>query len=396
MENLQVLIIEDDPADIVLVRNKLSESDPDSFTLHEAASLIEGLDKLALMHIDVILLDANLPDSQGLEGISTVRANAPDVPIVMLTGSDSELLQRGAVETGAQDYLVKDQWNGKALARTLRYAVQRCRNVKQSTPASESKLGRTIGLMGAKGGVGTTTVACHLAVELHRQTAEPVLLADLNVNAGSVGFLTQAGSPFSILDVFDNIHRLDFTFWTSIVTRISDGLDVLGSPGLYGAAQEPSVGRILHILQCTRQHYAWIVLDLGQLNGFSALLLKKLDELLLVTTFDILALHETRRVVNSLLNHGFNTDSLSIIQNQVPKWSVAGDVLRKVAEMPIRAELCACENELQAAYIKGKLLGEGAKFRKELADLAATLTRSSKARDANWVSNALEKWRMKG
>jgi pilus assembly protein CpaE len=73
--------------------------------------------------------------------------------------------------------------------------------------------------MGAKGGVGTTTFACNLALELRRQADQRVLVANLDVNAGLVSFLMNTGMEHSILDAVANIHRLDHSFWNGIVAR---------------------------------------------------------------------------------------------------------------------------------------------------------------------------------
>ena len=77
-----------------------------------------------------MLLDLSLPDSQGLETLDEVRAGAPDVPVVVLTGNADEALGFEAVKRGAQDCLVKGFPDGKTLARVLRYAIERRRLTK--------------------------------------------------------------------------------------------------------------------------------------------------------------------------------------------------------------------------------------------------------------------------
>ena len=122
---IKVLLIEDDPDDIFLVRDNLAEARGAKFEVECAERLSRGLDRLAAGGIDVVLLDLSLPDSSGTETFLQVHSEAPEVPIVMLTGLDDEGTAFQAVQGGAQDYLVKSQVDSPSLVRSLRYAVER-------------------------------------------------------------------------------------------------------------------------------------------------------------------------------------------------------------------------------------------------------------------------------
>jgi Flp pilus assembly CpaE family ATPase len=369
---LHILLVEDNLGDAVLVQEMLFDAEGAPFTLHRAESLLEGLDKLAQTGMDAILLDLNLPDSEGLETLTAMQAHAPGIPIVLLTGNDDKSLALSAVEAGAQDYLSKDKLTADALVRALRYAVVRYQNRPEPLESGSGPATcRVIALLGGKGGVGTTTVACHLAVELRRQTEHEVLLVDLDTNAGSVAFVMQIKSPYSVLDAADNVHHLDASVWRSMVSQTGDGLDVLCSPGASGTREEISAGRIVHALRFARQHYAWIVLDLGRLNPLSAKLVTSVDEVLLVTTSDVIAVHETGCVVEAMQSLEAVMNAPSLIQNQADKWSSMPDVVKAVIKLPIRAALPECREDLSEAYTKGKLAGETTPFRQSVAALAA-------------------------
>jgi len=85
---------------------------------------------------DVVLLDLTLPDSSGLETVTSIRHSAPDLPIVVLSGMDREDLALGALKEGAQDYLIKGQVNGQALARTILFAIERAHKPRSAPPQS--------------------------------------------------------------------------------------------------------------------------------------------------------------------------------------------------------------------------------------------------------------------
>ena len=121
-----VLVVDDNAADRNLVRLSLSES-PYIYKVECAERLSEGLHKLETEQPDVILLDLNLPDSQGGDTVRRVVDEVPQVPILVLTGSDDDGLALDAMRAGAQDYIVKGQIDSSALTRAMRYAIERHR-----------------------------------------------------------------------------------------------------------------------------------------------------------------------------------------------------------------------------------------------------------------------------
>jgi sigma-B regulation protein RsbU (phosphoserine phosphatase) len=119
-----VLLIEDNEGDADLVRLRLVENDSD-LKIACADRLSTGLAALALAPPAVVLLDLNLPDSYGADTFREVLNRAPSVPVVVLSGRDDEQLAIKAIHQGVQDYLVKGQFDGRQLGRTIRYAVER-------------------------------------------------------------------------------------------------------------------------------------------------------------------------------------------------------------------------------------------------------------------------------
>ncbi|MCX9086044.1 MAG: response regulator, partial [Candidatus Methanoperedens sp.] len=100
----------------------LAEAKDFSFDVEWKERLSIGLERLAKKGIDVVLLDLNLPDSKGFNTFTKTLAQAPEIPIIILTGLDDETLAIRAVRTGAQDYLIKKHVNSSLLVRTIRYA----------------------------------------------------------------------------------------------------------------------------------------------------------------------------------------------------------------------------------------------------------------------------------
>jgi serine phosphatase RsbU (regulator of sigma subunit) len=120
---LDVLLVEDDDDDALIVEDLLADS-PLEVSLSRARTLGEALEQLP-GKFDCVLLDLRLPDVVGLEAVGRMRSAAPETAVIVLTGLDDEAAGETAVESGAQDFLVKGKVDGGLLARAIRYAVGR-------------------------------------------------------------------------------------------------------------------------------------------------------------------------------------------------------------------------------------------------------------------------------
>jgi signal transduction histidine kinase len=122
---IKVLLVEDNLGDARLLYEGLEEALPHQFQMVHVRRLSEALEYLWEETCNVVLLDLGLPDSHGIDTLVVTRAQAPGVPIVVLTGFQDEALAVEALKGGAQDYLVKGQVDSNLLGRSLRYAIVR-------------------------------------------------------------------------------------------------------------------------------------------------------------------------------------------------------------------------------------------------------------------------------
>jgi PAS domain S-box-containing protein len=135
-QRFKILLVEDNSGDIGLIKEALRGRN--RFELSCVDRFSAALAHLERSPVDVILLDLALPDSNGLDTLDKMRANAGSTPIVILTGSDDDDLAVSALRRGAQDYLVKGQVDGGLLARLLVYAIERWR-AEERLSASETR-----------------------------------------------------------------------------------------------------------------------------------------------------------------------------------------------------------------------------------------------------------------
>ncbi|MCW8131039.1 MAG: response regulator [Planctomycetota bacterium] len=122
-----VLLVEDSPSDALLIAEFLNSCGERPIDLARAERLADGLALAGRRAFDVVLLDLSLPDNSGLDGLRRMREAAKNAPVVILTGSADPVAAEDALKAGAQDYLVKGQFDREMLFRSLRYACERQR-----------------------------------------------------------------------------------------------------------------------------------------------------------------------------------------------------------------------------------------------------------------------------
>ena len=123
---VSVLLVEDNPGDVRLIREMLADCPDSLFHVTHADSLASGLAFLDEQIFQIILLDLSLPDSKGVESFRKMHQRIPEVPIVVLTGLSDEAVGMLTVAEGAQDFLIKGDVSSPLLVRALRYAIERC------------------------------------------------------------------------------------------------------------------------------------------------------------------------------------------------------------------------------------------------------------------------------
>jgi DNA-binding NarL/FixJ family response regulator len=130
-----VLLVEDDIDYSALLRRRLmgslNQENGQPFVVAQASLLREALDYSAMHPVDVIVLDLSLPDTTGLDTLVRIHQAIPHAATIVLTGRDDQILASQALRLGAQDYLVKGNFNTEVLVRAIRYAIDR----KQSEQA---------------------------------------------------------------------------------------------------------------------------------------------------------------------------------------------------------------------------------------------------------------------
>ncbi|HKA00496.1 MAG TPA: AAA family ATPase [Candidatus Solibacter sp.] len=334
------------------------------------------MDRLERMRPDVVLVDIS-GWNEPLEGlVSSIKSAAGDPMIIALNTSANAEAILSSLRAGVNEYLFPP------LQETLRKALER-RSLEKSRGRVKGN-GKSLGFVSAKGGCGATTLVCHVAAELGRVN-QKVLLADLDLDAGMVGFITKTKSVYSILDAVNNLHRLDISYWKALVSNGIPGVEIVSTPLALAAKTPPKDDQIRQILAFARPHYDWTLVDLGRsLSRLCMAALDEIDDLCLVTTLEVPALHQCKQIIQTLLDGGFGTKRLKLVLNRSPKrLDITPGELEKMLGTPIFAMVPNDYPELYETYAEGRMLTRTSELGKNMTKLAMKLSGLEEEPSAN-------------
>ncbi|MBD3223352.1 MAG: response regulator [Caldithrix sp.] len=143
VKTTNILLIEDNPADARLLQEHLNDLPDFVFELDHVSKLQEGRQIMAANTYHIVLLDLTLPDSQGINTVKQVVTEGLCMPVVVLSGVADEELAVQAVKEGAQDYLVKGEYDRRLLKRTIHYAIER-NEIDYQLRQTQTKLQRAL------------------------------------------------------------------------------------------------------------------------------------------------------------------------------------------------------------------------------------------------------------
>ena len=323
-------------------------------------------ERLERVRPDVVFLDVtNLrePLEEVVRRIRTTGA-APAVFALHTAAEPQALLT--AIRAGVSEYLFPP------LGSHLKAALERLAQSREKARENRKQGGKTVAFVSAKGGCGATTLACHVGVELPRLVNGKVLLADLDLQSGMIAFLLKTKSIYSVADAVNNLQRLDASYWRALISNGIPNLEIISAPSS-PASKQLSAAQLKQVLAFARTQYDWTVLDLGRnLNASTLSILDLIDELYLVTTEDVPALHQAKQMIQILLDGGYPRANLRLVLNRVPKrMDVTLEELEGMLGVSIYSTIVDDYPALQEAYAEGRLVDESSYLGKSISRLTA-------------------------
>jgi pilus assembly protein CpaE len=326
------------------------------------------LSHLSSAQPEVLLLELE-PFIGRLEDVlREIRNGSPRTKVVIVHPDlDSQTILR-SIRAGADEF-VHPPWD-----ESLHIALRRLAAAIDSGPGHQHR-GKVIAFLSAKGGCGATTIACHIANLLHRQTGKSVLLADFDFTSGMIGFLMKANSMYSILDAAENLSRLDNSLWKALIAEVKPGFSVVPSPASFDYSKSPDKEDLCATIRFMRTQHDWVVLDLGRsLNSVASSVYEEVDQIFLVSVLEVIALHGLKTIVRGLIESGHNLDKLQLILNRAPKMmDMTTGELEKILGRSLYAIVPNDYASLNQAYSQGTLVSEANRLTQQFSSLAGKI-----------------------
>jgi len=279
--------------------------------LREAVGEIELLaEALQRIRPDALLVDLGADPAQVLPYVERLRAPRP---LLVFYGPDDSTLIRRAMQLGAREYLTD---GGDAKGELVAAVERLVRERKRGDAGTE--VAPMVAVMGAKGGVGATFVACQLAAGLAYRGSR-VAVADMNLRLGDVALYFDLRPQYTMASLAAAQGRLDAAFLDTVLARHpSSGVHVLGAPDRPEEADAIPVAQTDKALALLREAYDWVVVDIApDFDDRSVHVLDRASHILIVTTCDVPALNHTRLQLGLLKRLGHAPHKIRVAVNRM-------------------------------------------------------------------------------
>jgi pilus assembly protein CpaE len=285
---------------------------------------------------DVVLMDINMPDMDGIEATERIQEQAPVSQIVILSVQGDTNYMRRAMLAGARDFLTKPPKSDE-LVSVIRLAGARAKKLRsdvqfisrgtgglvdpRSTTVQLSSLGKVITVYSPKGGVGKTTVAVNLAVALHSPET-PAIIVDANLQFGDVQVFFNERGRTSIVDLAPNVDSMDNELIEDVVLHHQNsGVDIIAAPPTPEDGEQVLGSNLVQVIQYLARMYSYVIVDTNSyLSDQTIETLDACDLMVLISSQDIPAIINTRAVLQLMVTRlGIDKNKIMLVMNRFDK-----------------------------------------------------------------------------
>lgn len=263
--------------------------------------------------------------------VRQVLAAAPDAYCVVMLPDPDLAAMRRMMTAGARDVLAAPAGAGDLLAAARQARALAAERRSASSAVASPQRGKLIVVAAPKGGVGSTTVAANVAVALRQVAGSPVALADCSLQFGDIGVHLNLRSKYSLLDLASAAGEIDDGMLARVICEHESGVHVLLAPPEPESAGSLDGQAIATVIDKLLARYSYVVADTWSfLDEVTETLLRRADEILLVTTPELPTLRNAKRLIEFAQRHEIDTARIMIVLNRFP--SVEGISLEDVQQ----------------------------------------------------------------
>jgi pilus assembly protein CpaE len=323
MAATKVLVVDDD---LNIQRVLVFTLKQEGFDVHVASDGEAGVEMARSTQPDLILMDVAMPKLDGYAATQRIRAEEKDgrrVPIIMLTSeADVEQRVRG-LRAGADDDIVKPFHPMELIARIKALLSRSGGLMARAKGAEPSTLGRLCCFYGAKGGVGTTTIAINTAIALANASKRRTALVDANLQFGDLRVFLDMGLDTASMVNAITEPDLDADLLKKLMATHRSGIDLLLAPPTPEAAdivverQRTDPAALSNLLAVMRKAYDYTMIDMVKtIDDFNLQLFDEADVIFVVMTADLSCLKNVRLVLETMDSLGYERAKVQLVLNR--------------------------------------------------------------------------------
>lgn len=332
-QKIRVLVV-DDVADTREMVRKILQFESDIEVVGAAKSGREGIQLSQEVDPDVVLMDINMPDMDGISATEQIIKSQPHVQVIMLSVQGDQNYMRRAMLAGARDFLTKPPMADELISAVRRAGEmswqERSKNVQArvltTAPGTAANAGlalsqgKVITVYSPKGGTGCTTIAVNLALSLHNEDTKAVLV-DGNLQYGDVAVFVNEQGKNTIIDLASRVDELDPDVVEDVMVKhAASGIHILAAPSRPEYAEKVSGDQFGRLIDYLRQIYAYIVIDTTpMLTDVTLVGIEKSDVIVLVATQDIPSIKNARMFLDLLQTLGVERERIVFAMNKFDK-----------------------------------------------------------------------------
>ncbi len=315
------VIIADDVAETRDILEMALYFEDDIVVVAKAANGREALQLCKQHQPDVVLMDINMPEMDGIAATEAIAAQVPGAQVIIMSVQSEQEYLRRAMLAGAREYLIKPP-DTDELVRSIRH-VAKLRPVASlgaagpSEQTSNRNQGEIVAVFSPKGGTGCTVVAANLAVALQLVTHKRVALVDGNLAFGDVGVAMNLVANKTIVDLASRIHDLDEQLIDDVMVQHPSNVHVLLAPPDSQTGEAITPDQMRAVLEGLRAQFDYVVVDTQ--TAYDDRTLTSLDvasRIVLLMTLELPAIKNVKQFLELAAPLGYAQDKLMLVLNK--------------------------------------------------------------------------------